>query len=423
MPLTEGRVENAEKKDEISDPLDYKTPDCILPSAPTRMPRGFTITTDGYISLISRVYAATCSKHTDFADNISESAFQYYAVLMLWVRIAEILPSSVKSGSAFFKEITKINAQPGIPIPLHTYLKGIGHFFDLDGSDRQFLLPMIPSDEVIAGVRYTFGKINAKTHFFYEAFPSPAIVVLRMLADIKYTEDLCKKEKNLFWDLPEGLGPDVPESHVESSKPTKNLLGWAPAQTLTAKQLQLFKSCKMEETVQENFSVLGGGMRDLLNKIHHYFRDWDTSVVGDISGAVRLNPLPPMGSLVQGMTIKKHEDFSKFDESVMYCEGMISVSSPYVLNEDLNKGAVISGYRMAKEAIANKHCWSCYDFDEYKSVPESWIRTRNTIYTYGSVARLNETAYTTGPILKKILQNDCIQHTMFKCKTRWSLYM
>lgn len=405
-------------KDE-SNPLDFHIRDCELPSVPHMTLRNFTITTDSYISLCSRVYAATCSENSDFADKISESAFQYYAVLVLWKRFAVILPDSVKEGSKFFKDISRIIMPPLIPTPLLTYLSGIGHFHDPDGPERRFVMPVFPTDQRIGGVSNTFGKVNAKTHYYYEAFPAPGIALLRMLADYKYTNDKC--QKNLIWELPEGLRPDIVESHVESSMPTKNLLGWAPAQALTENQLQSLEAME-KESMSNSLSTLSPGLNQLFNKIHTHLKKSPSPSLTVIFEAARERLFSPIGSLVQGVTTEKHDQFVKFDRSAMYCEGSVSVTSSYRLKDELNTAAVISGYRMSKEPIDNRHCWACYDFDEYKSVPESWIRSRNMIYTYGSVGRLNESVYSTGRVTKQVLQNKCIQSTMFETKTKWNIY-
>jgi hypothetical protein len=53
---------------------------------------------------------------------------------------------------------------------------------------------------------------------------------------------------------------------------------------------------------------------------------------------------------------------------------------------------------MKKEPCGNMHNWACYDFGRYTNVPHDWIATRNRVFEYGQVLRLNaadkHTAYT-----------------------------
>lgn len=417
--LTAKRETNNGRDDR--DPLDFKTPDSVLHSTPNRVPKGFTITTDSYVSLCSRVYVAFCSQHPDFAESISESAFQYYATLLLWKRFADILQCPDRGGSVLRGELVNLfhYSNTSVPIPLRTYFRGIGHFRDPHSYERQFMLPICPLSEEIGGVAYTFGKVNAKTHAFYEAYPAPGIAALRMVADINYTNNRCKE--NLIWDLPPGLRPDEGTGEL---KPTKNLVGWAPAQCLTTDQLNMMESLKINDNFLRNsdISSAGNSVTKLCTGINRFF--WHFNCYNDTKfGIASSLSLPSTGSVVQGIPIIKYPEPFEFDRSAMYCEGNLSVSSSYKVNDNLNKGAVISGYRMAKEPVGNRQCWCCYDFNNYAGVPKSWVCSRNDIYTFGSVGRLNEPVYTTGHISKRVLQNECIKHSMFESKEKWHIYM
>lgn len=409
---------NSAETQEFEDPLDFKIPDGEYPSTLTRIPKTFTITTDSYISLCSRVYAAFCSQHADFAESVSESAFQYYATFLLWKRFANLLSSSAKNKVRFWGEISDSFRGHSLPVPLYTYLQGIGHFREPHGFERKFILPTYPMHEEVGGVYYTFGEIDSVTHCFYEAFPAPGIAALRILADINFTYS----KKNRIWDLPEALRPD--EAYMESDKPTNNLLGWAPAKLLTIGQQDLFKSLKIDDSLLNRTDFASdNGVDRLCTKIDKLIRGCSDDPDYRRFGICESQPRSVMGSVVQGMTLHKfHTESFKFNRSVMYCEGNFSVSSPYKAIESLNKGAVVSGYRMAKEPVGNIHCWSCYDFKQYTSVPDSWIRSRNEIYTHGSVERLNNILWTTGYSSKRIFQNQCIQHSMFQNKEDWNIY-
>ncbi|XP_046482863.1 uncharacterized protein [Neodiprion pinetum] len=403
--------------DDSKDPIDYKIPNRQLPLTKNIISRKFTITTDSFVSLLPRVYTAVCGTHPNFAA-IPESVFQYYAVLLLWHRFAQPLSGSSVNDSGFINEVLLLlKSLSRSPSPIPTYLQGIGDFCDPDDCNRQFDLPVFPSNEKIAGIRYTFGKVNAKTHHFYEAYPAPGIAALRIMADFKYTKDPC--EENLFWDLPNGLRPDAVESHITCTKPTKNLLGWAPAMHLTPAQLEFAQSLNIgNDFLAEDFSHLEPKISGLFRKINSYLNDCMQSCKCSsyyVIGSGR-------GSLIQGLFVEKCDKTYKFDRSVMYCDGTISINSQYKLSEKLIVGTAVSGYRMCKEPICGKHCWCCYDFDEYEKVPKSWIRSRNQVFTFGSVRKLNENLYVTAAISKRILQNEAILNTMNLPSASWNIY-
>ncbi|XP_046425047.1 uncharacterized protein LOC124182170 [Neodiprion fabricii] len=407
--------------DQLEDPLDFETPEIEIKLTEMKTARYFTITTDSYISLCSRVYAALCAENPEFSANFSESVFQYYAVIHLWMRFAAVLPNSMQRTShQFLAEMYKLNNESWhVPKPLLTYLKGIGNFRDVDNCERQFQLPVLPTHESIGGVKYTFGKINANTHHFYEAFPAPGIAALRIQADIKYTENFCNE--NLFWDLPDDLRPDAIDSRIKSCDPTKNLLGWAPAQELTSKQLELCQWLDMNEFLNNKVSTLSSHALEMLRSISNSLCPKQKEDDSDCSLCKTFDTLPQYGSLVQGTFVEKHDKFVKFDRSAMYCDGNISLRSQFMLNDDLAKSAIISGYRMIKDSIGDRHCWSCYDYDEYKNVPANWIRSRNMVYVYDSTEKFDEIRYISAYISKRILQNVCILNSMIKDST-WSIY-
>ncbi|XP_046424274.1 uncharacterized protein LOC124181606 [Neodiprion fabricii] len=120
-----------------------------------------------------------------------------------------------------------------------------------------------------------------------------------------------------------------------------------------------------------------------------------------------VNSMSTTGSIVQGLCIKKvngHEPYA-FDRYAMYCEGKISVFSTMKVIDNFATGGAITAYRMPKEQIHNHHTWSCYDYDGYKEVPESWIHTRNEVYNLGSIQELNQSMWFTGAADKWLLQH------------------
>ncbi|XP_046742510.1 uncharacterized protein LOC124409134 [Diprion similis] len=471
-----------------TDPLDsyFLIPGNNLSLTASMFAEYFTITTDSYISLCAHLYEVLCVGNSKFKDEISESAFQYYAVMLLWQRLRQFLPLHLVRLSPFLDKLSHFDQYlTRTPRPLEIYLRGIGNFRHPYLGEMRFQLPLTVTSATFDLATGAFGKITDKTHFLYEAFPAPGIAALRILADLKHTSS----SGDPVWDLPQRLRPDFEVNENQVPMPTRNLLGWSPAQCLTDGQLGLLKTLEIEnDHSQDDLSKFFLNSCKLLATISEYFCSYKrpechftsshtfqfgTSGMSTPSSTDRMikksrvqspsstevltkestttkpvpfhfaltalpssnskeltpqpvpqnlelnkffggrtrfelaNCIPMTGSIVQGLCIKKFHDNKphEFDRYTMYCEGKISVFSTMKVADNLATGAAITGYRMPKEPINNKHSWSCYDYNNYKEVPESWIHTRNEVYTWGSIHESNQSMWVTGAADKWLLQH------------------
>jgi hypothetical protein len=72
---------------------------------------------------------------------------------------------------------------------------------------------------------------------------------------------------------------------------------------------------------------------------------------------------------------------------------------------------------MKKESIGDRHSLECY-FNNYENLPQTWIETRNFVFDYGQVVKLNtgdkHTAYTEKKPLRTPLQtSEVVKKTAF----------
>lgn len=249
----------------------YDIPDSELSLTRNRKVQDFTITTDSYVLLCAHLYEALCAENAKFADRVSASAFQYYAVLLLWQRLGQFLSPQDRKLSPFLDKLTSLEPYlKGIPKPLEIYLEGIGNFKHPHFGEMRFRLPNEFLSKTFNWATGIFGKVGADTHFLYESFPAPGIAALRVL------NDLTKKvEDNGVWDFPKDLRPDYEEDSTVAGRgprPTRNLLGWAPAERPTLEQLKLFQASNIESDDPVNdLSGFFEKSHKLLTQISAYF--------------------------------------------------------------------------------------------------------------------------------------------------------
>lgn len=77
--------------------------------------------------------------------------------------------------------------------------------------------------------------MDADTQPSYESMAAPVVLARRIVEDLLFTQDP-NRDRN--WNLPANLKPE----ERDAGSPTRNLLGWAPAITLTTEQRQLLES-------------------------------------------------------------------------------------------------------------------------------------------------------------------------------------
>jgi hypothetical protein len=111
----------------------------------------FSITAEGFTSLVRRTYETVCAADKDFNRHVSLSMYQYYNTVHFWARIA-----AIRNHSGFSVEdernIICYLASREYPVhePINAYLRGIGDFSDPSGTEHKFRLMRLPSREDFA---------------------------------------------------------------------------------------------------------------------------------------------------------------------------------------------------------------------------------------------------------------------------------
>lgn len=111
-----------------------------------------------------------------------------------------------------------------LPGPIESFIKGIGNVVDPDALRYNISFPAWPQEDG------TFGKIGPDTHWKYMSVPCPLVCALRIQCDLRVTATPASPRD---WQLPTALKP----TEGEAGTPTRNLLGWTRAATLTNDQV------------------------------------------------------------------------------------------------------------------------------------------------------------------------------------------
>ncbi|PSN51668.1 hypothetical protein C0J52_09605 [Blattella germanica] len=73
-----------------------------------------------------------------------------------------------------------------------------------------------------------------------------------------------------------------------------------------------------------------------------------------------------------------------FNRGQQYSEGTVHQLNNCAEDNRITLGALMCAFRFRKD-VGGLHCYNCYDFNNYREVPEAWQLTRNRINTYGHV--------------------------------------
>jgi hypothetical protein len=377
----------------------------------------FTVTTDSFITLVTRTYHTVCAADKEFSRFVSLTMYQYYNILHFWARIAAIREHRGMANKEKRNLVRYLKSNEYIVHEtINSYLRGIGDFEDPSGTKHQFRLMRLPGMQEYEGISGFFGRVGADTHFLYESLPAPGIVALRLLQDLGYTRHIFDYPD---WDLPDALCPEqlAPEPAVEEpdeeddqeeSDPaleqaddgphhreeleptgeprrprlTANLLGWSPAERLSNEQRQALEDCGLGEefpTDYPRFMLNNGLFENIAVRVK---QSADRYKLG-----ASLHEHSE-GSIAQCAYVEKETDGRRFCRTVQYSEGSVRGACAYQMDQRLSVAARIVAYRMRKEPDGNRQPWCCYDFNNYRDVPPDWIATKDSVFEYGRVERI-----------------------------------
>ncbi|KAK0086663.1 hypothetical protein PV325_002791 [Microctonus aethiopoides] len=400
---------------------------------------------ESFVSLCESTYQQVAVVDEEWRKSISPAMYTYYNTMHLWSRIAAIRKKAGRVCSSDERELLHYvnNGQYPIHETIKTYFRGLGDFEDPSGSKRKFVCLKIPDVEKYDGITGFFGKVDADTHFLYEGYPAPGVTAQRILSDYLYSRLVGKGPS--VWNLPVALRPDrVGPARVDGGaaqdekqqarpakqkddgdkgrldpelggeeeseanqepKPTANLLGWFPAVTLTSEQRKIIEQCGVNEKEFPIDIPRYALNKALFEKIAEWMRQADGKYKTD-KAMLDSNK----GSVVQCSFIEREDESEGFIRNKRYCDGSIRACSAFQLEARLSVAARVMAYRMRKEALGGRNSWCCYDYDEYRAVPEDWIETRNKFYNYGSAPTLNTaskyTVYTEKNVILGVLFNQ-----------------
>lgn len=200
-------------------------------------PREFQVDYSGLLVLLDSSYAAQTTTDRSMAKYISRSMWNYYHIILLWRKLL-VVRSRIGDGIDIRDQLF---ALIGEDFPCSTeiaaYLNGLGDVVDQDGARAKLKVQGRLTQTHYYGAAGSYGRVSDQTHFIYETLPSPLVAMLRMRADIMYT-DAHPAPENGDWNLPEALAPRA----ATAGNPTVQLLGWKQSERLTDMQRSVLRS-------------------------------------------------------------------------------------------------------------------------------------------------------------------------------------
>lgn len=255
------------------------------------------------------------------------------------------------------------------PTPIEEYMRAIGDIKDTTGITYHIDFPVWPNRHG------HFGRVNTETHSSYESMVAPIVIARRIVEDLLYTHDQARVRN---WNVPNAI---VPEDE-NAGLPTRNLIGWASAATLTTEQRQLLESAGL---VDEKFNVDVNQFqfnRQLFSKVSDFMKAAERTI--KLGASVHESE---RGSLAQvpWQIRDTNEDNPAFNRHEQYCEGYVSERTYTLMDRRFAMASLVTSFRVRKDALGNIRPYCCYDFNNYAEVTDAWHLTRNNVYAYGGV--------------------------------------
>lgn len=142
----------------------------------------------GYVSLIAVSYEKMITADRSIAKYVSSSMYAYYCVILLWRRLTQVTAQRLCRTLEYTVIRDTVSEDLPIPADIGAYLNGVGNVRDHEDNQTWLKLQADMSSLKSKGSPGFYGKISANNHWKYETLPAPGMFVLRVLADIEYTE-------------------------------------------------------------------------------------------------------------------------------------------------------------------------------------------------------------------------------------------
>lgn len=180
-------------------------------------------------ALLETSYNAQVTSDRGFKKYVIPSMYNYYCAVTLWKRVMYVVSQHGPLGDEYEKVARHLQFATPVLEDVGVYLNSIGDCIDFTSSHFEFSLPYYFEALAVDGVTGTFDRVSPETAIKYETHPSLFVFLARILADVRYTN----RTGPQHWDLPPALRPE----DQNATLPNANLLGWAPAESLSEDQL------------------------------------------------------------------------------------------------------------------------------------------------------------------------------------------
>lgn len=383
-------------------------------------PDPFSPSFDSFMPLVHADYCNIVSANRPFGKAVSQSVYAYYNIMHLWARVFAILRHRkiLSNAETSFLERFEHDSFP-VSEPVNGYLRCIGNFEDTNGVEHIMSLSARPNRDG------HFGRISVNTHNHYEAYPAPLIAITRIEKDFDFTEG---RSQDPVWEIsslrpteakvrPEaqpaqpvtredvphgppsedpnrvetglppigGDGRDVPESQttetpedVETEQtrdmPTANLLGWYRSERLSTSQMSALR--------------LNRGSAGFMTEFHMQYCMGLMELVADqlrsLSNYKIASALHESANGTNGQEAYLHiKEGTNFCRERYYCDAISEVVCLGKIDVRIASTMRVFGLRIRKNNYDELRSWACYDFNQYRDVPESWNANRNKLFVDG----------------------------------------
>lgn len=310
--------------------------------------------------------------------------YRYYMAQHLYARLVQIRAakgSSTNDEKRFANHVQSL--APSVPYGVFTYLNAIGDIEVMEGKKNETDLKHFFEYSFITWPNNDghFGPVDWDTHWMYMSFPAPIVVAIAVQADLAIEDD------KSFWKLSSDYIPDYDRY---SGKPTPNLLGWKRATAVTTSQRQILHLCGIN---QDGYDVVNSQFQfnpKLMTIIHEYFKACHQVTV-NIRTWYKTKK-QNVGTMEQLAWLEREVDahpsstktFSFIERDVLAMLHPLQTGTEY-----LSKLSLIMGFRVKKYA---EPCdWAVFDWGINRTVPHSWIQTRNLVFEYGDIGEISGT--------------------------------
>lgn len=181
----------------------------------------------GFSDLMDSLYNELCAVSRFWRREISRSMFEYYFMVLFHTRQA-FLRSQTTKESILDEELLQLIGKRVFPVR-EAFQHWTNSFGCLDHADYGSVRAEAHSRPNANG---HFGRITAENHFLYGNELAPLVFRQRIMQDLAHTAN--PFENPIVWDLPDAVRCQDRAAHF----PTRNLLGYHTAGSLTLNQLE-----------------------------------------------------------------------------------------------------------------------------------------------------------------------------------------